>query len=190
MLGFGQEFSYYFRSLTRLLYPPYCVLCRTPLILEESYLCVPCAQTIKPLKTPVCLKCSHPLPPYGHQRSLCSQCRSQRPYYDRGYTLVRYQDSVKTIFHQIKFQKKLWLFKIFSELLKIFSSSSEIRKYEMIIPIPLDPKRERQRGFNQALIIAQMLKREKREQTPPICGVLGKKKENTPSKPTDAGRTA
>ena len=180
MLGFATELSSYWRSLIRIIYPANCVLCQVPLTLEETYLCDLCVQTIEPLKPPVCFKCAEPLPPYGFHRSICSPCRSLRPHYDRGFALVRYQDSTKTIFHQIKFQKKLWLLQIFFGLLRNFSTSSEIGNYEMIVPIPLDSTREWERGFNQASVIAKMLERVNRNQTIQVRKILKKKRKTIP----------
>lgn len=179
MFGFGTELNYYWRSLIRILYPANCVLCRTPLTIDEIHLCIRCIKKIEPLKAPTCLKCARPLAPYGNHRSTCSQCRSERPYYDRGFALVPYQEPVKNIFHQIKFQKKLWLIKIFSGLFERLPSS-EMRNYEMIIPVPLDSRRQRERGFNQALIIAQMLNRLSLKNAPPIKKVISKKKKTLP----------
>ncbi len=50
----------------------------------------------------------------------------------------------------------------------------------MIIPIPLDSRRERERGFNQALIIAQMLSELNPKNAPQIRGVIAKKKRTLP----------
>lgn len=180
MVDFGKELDYYCRSLIRILYPANCIWCQIPLILDEMYLCTRCSKAIEPLKKPVCARCAHLLPPYGSRRSLCSACRSERPYYDRGFALVKYEDPTKVIFHQIKFQKKFWLLKIFSELLKDFSSSVELTGYDMVVPVPLDSARERERGFNQAFIIAQMLKRTRKEIALPIFKVLKKRKKTPP----------
>lgn len=180
MVDFGREARYYYRSLVRILYPAYCVLCRIPLVLDEIDLCTPCTRTIEPLKKPTCLKCVQLLPPYGNNSSLCSACRSKRPHYDRGFALVRYEDPIKTIFHQIKFQKKSWLLRIFSKLIKDLASSIEVTNYDMIVPIPLDSRRERERGFNQALIIAQMLERTRQKNRLQVSKTLRKKKKTLP----------
>ncbi len=179
MLGFGTELSYYWSSLIRILYPANCVLCRTPLVLEETYLCTTCSQKIEPLKTPACVKCAHPLPPYGNQRSICSQCRSERPYYDRGFSLVPYQEPMKDILHQVKFHKKPWLLKIFFDRSQAFALP-QIANYELIVPVPLDSKRERERTFNQAILIAQMLKRSIQKNAPQVLRIIQKKKKTLP----------
>ncbi|MBI4394737.1 MAG: ComF family protein [Candidatus Omnitrophica bacterium] len=176
MLGFSDEFNCYWRSLLRILYPAACALCRIPLVLEETYLCRTCILKIEPLKDPKCIKCAHPLPPYGTYKSLCSACRSARPYYDRGFALVPYEEPVKSIFHQIKFGKKLWLLKIFTKILHRFSKSIDLKNYELIVPVPLDRSRRRERGFNQAYVIAQMLKRSAQTSSIQISELLRKRR--------------
>ncbi len=157
MFDYGIEFDYWQRSLIRLLYPANCVLCKTPLLVAEMHVCRLCSKKIQPLAQPLCLKCARPIPPFDGHAS-CASCRSERPYYDRGFALVEYDEPAKSIFHQIKFERKPWLFEIYTHLLTQ-SFSSFFNDYELIIPVPLDRARERKRGFNQALMIAKMIKR-------------------------------
>ncbi len=175
MFSFSNEFHCYGRSLLRILYPAACILCRLPLLLEETYLCSLCAQKIKPIQAPKCIRCAHPLPPYGIYKSLCSSCRSERAYYHRGFALVPYEEPVKKVFHQIKFQKKIWLLKIFTEMLREVPNSIEFKNYDVMIPVPLDRKRRRERGFNQASVIAQMLKRSSRKNSIKVWDLLRKR---------------
>ena len=154
-----KDLSDYWRSFIRLLYPAHCLSCRVPLLIDETYLCSSCHQTIQLLKVPLCIRCASPLPPYGSYRSLCGPCSSHRPYYDRGFALVRYEEPVKTVFHHIKFGKKIWLLRLFAPLVEQCSNRLNVSDYDMLIPVPLDSKRQRERGFNQAQAIAGMLKR-------------------------------
>ncbi len=159
MFSFGREAYSYWQSLIRLVYPASCPVCRIPLLLNERYLCSHCTLKIKPIPDPKCIKCARPLPPYGPTRTLCPVCISKRPAYHRGFALVTYEPQVKTIFHEIKFQKKPWLLKVFSKLLSDFVHSSlTLTHYDLVVPIPLDWRKARERGFNQAEIIARMLK--------------------------------
>lgn len=158
MFDFGIELKYSWRTLIRILYPASCALCQTSLLIDEFHLCLLCKTRIPVLKDPLCLRCARPLAPFGTRNSVCSSCHSERPYFDRGFSLVEYHDSVKEIFHQIKFGKKIWLLSIFSELLNE-AKPFNVSNYDMLIPIPLELSRERQRGFNQALEIAQVIKK-------------------------------
>ena len=178
MFDYGTEFNNWWRSLVRILYPASCVLCKIPLLLDELHVCLLCRQKIQPLPRPLCLKCARPVPPYD-QHLTCSSCRSERPHYDRGFALVEYDEPTKSILHQIKFERKLWLFDIYVDLLKN-SFSSQFNDYEVIIPVPLDGGRERKRGFNQALMIAKMIKGIHPSEGPKIQKLIKKTKKTKP----------
>lgn len=128
-------------------------------MLNETYVCIACSKKIERIKQPACVKCARPLAPYDDRRSVCGPCRSERPHYDRGFALILYQEPAKALFHQIKYGRKPWLLKIFVQELQTFSRLPEMSTYDRIVPIPLHVARERQRGFNQALLIAQMIRR-------------------------------
>ena len=160
MFSLATEITYYVRSFVRFLYPPYCAICQKVLSLDETHICYSCEKKITPIQAPCCRRCSHPLPAYGPSTVLCQSCRSNRPYFDRGFSLISYDDQSKEIFHQAKFQKKPWLFDAFRVNVKKFSQDESIASYDMIIPVPLDSRREHDREFNQADLIAHMLIRQ------------------------------
>ena len=179
MLDYGTEFNYWWRSLIRILYPANCILCKTPLFLNELHLCLLCKQKIQPLSAPTCLKCARPIPPY-ESFTTCSSCRSERPYYDRGFALVEYDEPTRLILHQIKFEKKPWLFEIYLDLMQKLYPAFPLNHYEMMIPVPLDSRREQKRGFNQALMIAQLIKRLNPSNHLPIKKFIKKTKKTMP----------
>ncbi|MBI1977143.1 MAG: ComF family protein [Candidatus Omnitrophica bacterium] len=180
MFDFGKEFNSYWRSFIRLLYPASCVLCRTPLLIEESNICRECLQKIEHLKTPFCQKCARSLPPYGNYRSICSACRSEKPYFDHGFALVPYNEPVKQILHEVKFHKKLWLLQIFKNHLKNSLFSQELSHYDLLVPVPLDWWRIRERGFNQSMVIAEMVRNINSKNKLPVLNVLKKRKRTLP----------
>ena len=151
-----------------------------PLLLDEHHLCLLCKHKIKPLSEPLCFKCAHPLPPFDDRYRLCSHCRSNKPYFDRGFSLVEYDEVTKHIFHQIKFQKKPWLLDIFNDLLKESLGQMDLNNYDMIVPVPLDSSRERKRGFNQAVMIAKIMKQLHPLNTADIQRMIRKDKKTLP----------
>jgi len=90
-------------------------------------------------------------------RSTCAPCRVHKPFYSRGFALVIYQKPTDKILHQIKFSRKPWLLAIFHDRLRDFASSPHMQTYDYLIPVPMDAGRQRERGFNQASIIARMI---------------------------------
>ena len=180
MFQLALEFQNYWRSFVRILYPAYCASCRIPLVLNEIYLCTACTQSIETLKPPLCLKCADPLPPYDGRYTVCSPCRSRKPHFDRGYGLVKYEGPVKTLFHQIKFEGKSWLIKVFMDRTLDHPLSKELDHYDLITFVPLDFFKQRQRGFNQAFLIANMLNKMNPEMKSKFCRLLKKRRRTSP----------
>lgn len=175
----GKELKRYWRSFLRIIYPASCTACHLPLYMSETDLCRMCREAIEVLKAPLCLKCASPLPPFGSPRATCSQCRSERRYFDRGFALVKYEEPVRTVMHQLKFHQKPWLLRVFSPWLEALDGSNRFRNYDLIVPVPLDRRRELERGFNQALMIARTLTRVNRN-TGPVRQILKKRKRTLP----------
>ena len=151
------EFSRILTAFTRLIYPASCAVCRQDLEIKEKYLCSICAQTIELIRAPACKTCAKSIPPYLSQGKKCSECRSRKLHIDSGFATLTYNDTAKEIIHQAKFEKKFWLLDFFHPFLKSFSIRNEFRSYDLIVPVPLDGKRLKVRGFNQSLLIAQAL---------------------------------
>ena len=89
-----------------------------------------------------------------HQ-GVCGQCQSQPPFYDRVYSLFSYRQPVSGLIVGLKFHHRLPLARLLGRLmvdhlLNLLDSSPDI-----IIPVPLHPRRLSERGFNQAKELAR-----------------------------------
>lgn len=174
------ELRLYWESLVRLLYPAQCAVCQTPLVINESLICGTCEKQIKPVPETHCLRCVRPLPPFSDHHSVCSHCRSDRPYFDRGFSLILFEEHSKELFHEIKFKKKPWLLEILQPFYALAPRVPNLNDYDMIVPIPMDGWRKRDREFNQAKLIAKHLIRWSGSQNSSICSLLKKTRRTTP----------
>ncbi|MBI4550369.1 MAG: ComF family protein [Candidatus Omnitrophica bacterium] len=64
---------------------------------------------------------------------------------------------MKTLLHQIKFEGKRPLINLFAEALAGFADAGELPAFDSAVPVPLDEKRLRERGFNQSEVLASLL---------------------------------
>ena len=129
-------------STVGILYPKQCCLCQKELSLEEHYVCLPC---------------SYDLPFIEHKSIEVKQ--AEKIFWGRipiegVYSLFNYQkgNQVQQLLHEIKYKRKLKMGQFYGQLLAEQISDSTI---DLIIPLPLHPKKERKRGFNQSKIIAK-----------------------------------
>lgn len=135
--------------LLDLLFPPRCVHCEQ----AGQWLCQECLGKIRQVRAPFCRRCGSP-----GSAGICNKCRAHPPAFDVGHAIALYEEPTRTIIHHLKYKNGRWLAPILGELLQ-----AEFRKLEWqvdcIVPVPLHNQREKERGFNQARLLAQELAR-------------------------------
>jgi ComF family protein len=137
-------------KLLHTLLPPRCLICRQP-SRQRLALCAPCEEKL-PFNKLSCRICAQPLSAAG---LVCGDCQLHTPEYDLTIAPLAYRDDVRQLIIELKFQGKLRNAKLLAQL---FLQHLAIRERpHCLIPIPLHPKRIRERGYNQSLEIARQL---------------------------------
>lgn len=85
---------------------------------------------------------------------VCGQCLAKPPAFDQTLAIFLFQEPIKSLIHAGKFARQ-W--GIFNSLTEQFASTLPPITADCIVPLPLHPRRLGERGFNQALEIAQWL---------------------------------
>lgn len=151
-----QEIKRYWTALVQLIYPQACIVCSKNLELDQNHLCSDCQGKISVLNQPVCPRCATTLPSYSDKR--CSTCqKSTKRYADYGMSCFSYEGGVKTILHQIKFSKKAWYLKSLKPFFKEIDWILAENHYDIIIPVPMDPARKREREYNPSELISKLI---------------------------------
>jgi len=152
-------------KLTELIFfPSFCELCSR--LLEypgERIICRSCWESIRSSHSSYCLCCGRFFES-SEESHFCSHCLRERPPFSIHRSCARYKGNLKDIILLYKYSrirvlgKDLALFahKILGEKKEIWSG------VDAIIPVPLHPKKKRERGFNQAQLLALELARLKR----------------------------
>jgi ComF family protein len=105
------------------------------------------------------------------ENRLCGDCLVTERYFTRARSVGYYQGMLLDAIHQFKYNGKVLFSSLLGDLLANCSLSSiDFRNYDLLIPVPLHKKRLRERGFNQALLLAGRIK--KRWKLPVDCSVL------------------
>lgn len=176
-----------------------CLLCHTPIQpaahhydnrndnqVSSPYLCQPCLNDLPYLQYH-CPQCGQPLTLPVH--TVCGRCQKKTPYVDLSFSLFQYQAPVDHLIKQLKFHHALPIANFFGLLLATHIKQQNTPLPDCITPIPLHPKRLRQRGYNQALEMAKvtaqalniplhsdLLKRSKYTRPQTECNVKERKK--------------
>ncbi len=132
-----------------LLFPPRCLHCGTGLEKseKESWLCFSCENNIIIHTTLFCSVCGARLP---ENRKICHK--------NSAYLLAaatKYDGPVRSVIRQLKYRGWPSLsLKIRRYLEKYVKNSGLTANNHLVIPIPLHPSRLKERGFNQAELLA------------------------------------
>jgi len=139
-------------DILSVLYPARCIVCNMALWPESKGTCAKCRSMLPVIKGNRCAKCSKPV---ESGVLLCSDCMKKRHVFECGFGLWSYNNVARKIIAGIKYSgRKSDINYIAAEL--VYHSAVYIKRWKPdgIIPVPLHKKKLRQRGFNQAKLLA------------------------------------
>ncbi|CAH0223238.1 ComF family protein [Pseudomonas brassicacearum] len=119
-------------------------------------ICTPCESEL-PWLGDQCSVCALPLPMAGLR---CGQCASQPPAFERVLAPWAYDFPVDSLITRFKHQAKWPLGRLMGELLAQSLQhhfDEGLERPDALVPVPLATRRLRQRGFNQAALLARWL---------------------------------
>ena len=140
-----------------LVFPPLCPLCDRMLGAgRRDPLCGACWEGLERIAPPWCRCCGTPLGIEG----LCGACRIRRPRFAYARAALLYGDLVREAIHAFKFGGRGGLANPLGDLLAgLGLSALPGAAPDVLVPVPLHPRRARERGYNQALLLARRLER-------------------------------
>jgi len=142
-----------------ILFPSFCELCSSFLEFpQERVICRSCWEGVKPSYSSYCLCCGRFFEGQGEPH-FCGKCLEERPPFSLHRSYGRYGGKLKDLILFYKFNHFQILGKDLARFIyQTLGARKEIWSgVEAIIPVPLHPKREKQRGFNQSQIVAKEL---------------------------------
>jgi ComF family protein len=163
-----------------LLFPPVCPICAKPVLIENKGKCHDkCKAGIAPISGAVCYKCGRPLP--NEEQELCNLCQTREYHYNRGYAVYKYSDEAKRLILELKYKgrRDLSVFFINTTMEKLGEELKAL-KADAVIPVPIHKNRLKERGYNQAELLAEELA--KRLKIDCYASILVRTKETTAQK--------
>ena len=89
---------------------------------------------------------------------ICETRQTEQPAYEFARSAVLYEEPVDQIIQDFKFRKATWLCEDLVDLLEgVVHSKLDGSAIDVVMPVPLHPRRERQRGYNQSALLAVAL---------------------------------
>src|SRR5256886_17331045 len=141
-----------------LLYPPVCALCGGKTRAGE-YLCERCEAKAIRIVAPFCQQCSEPFEGAIATAFTCANCAHRTIYFDAAVAAYRGRGIVRQIIHEFKYGRQVHLRHLVARWLCAAFDDERLRgrQFDIIVPVPLHSTRQRERGFNQASLLAELL---------------------------------
>ncbi|WP_298272934.1 ComF family protein [Geobacter sp.] len=151
----------FLRGLLDILFPPLCHVCRKPVPeAGELHLCPGCRGAMTPVVSPFCPVCGVPHGTEGGIDHPCGDCLTAPPPFEAARGALLFDGPVQELIHRFKYGHKVHLRRPLA-LLAVEQLSAFVGEAspEVIVPVPLHRARLRERGFNQALLIGEVMAR-------------------------------
>lgn len=134
-------FQLFFYTVIELIYPPLCQLCHQRLLKEENI---------------ICLKCWNQIP-----KLFCSLVEihlpaRQKVNFSRAYAVWDFNTQIQQVIHLFKYSGVSRLAQpIAAQMVESIQEDADYLQADGLVPVPLHPGRQRERGYNQSLLLCK-----------------------------------
>ncbi len=119
-------------------------------------LCEPCWASLPRHHAAAC-RCGLPL---AAGLGTCGRCRRGRQLFSAGASLGPYEGTLRVVLHELKYAgRRRAAGRLAEALLAEPAVRALVATSDVIVPVPLHPRRLRERGFNQAALLAHEIAR-------------------------------
>lgn len=139
-------------------FPPVCAGCGR----LGTILCDSCIASLVPMDTEICPRCGRALTGQkATPRKACAACFSDPPLLQQARAPFLYVEPLSRLIHRLKYDRYFALAKPLALLMAGLWPMWE-QTPDLILPVPLHARRQRQRGFNQSALLGKYLAQELR----------------------------
>jgi ComF family protein len=151
-------FKQLMQPLAEVFFPRSCLHCADAVECSDyQFLCSACSRELFFSKPPTCSICGYPFFGILAGPRVCPHCVELDPLFDQGKTLFLAKGPARSIIHVLKYQ---YGFYALEDVKAMIAKAPYYKNYfdgGILVPVPLHPTKERERGFNQSLMIAKSL---------------------------------
>ncbi|PWK16195.1 ComF family protein [Tumebacillus permanentifrigoris] len=157
-------------ALVGLLYPEprRCLFCRHNFIQDpEEVVCAPCLRQVTESVPPLCRVCGRE----QSGRGVCDDCRRRREaFFQRAVSYGPYRGRLRALLLALKKDRHTSVVPILAGFLEqVWAAELADRGVEVFVPVPIARDKLQERGFNQALLLAEAVGERVRV---PVCEAL------------------
>jgi ComF family protein len=149
------------RTVIELFYPSNCVGCGYPQSPGEQ-LCHGCRKGLTRITFPFCQSCSRPFEGVFSAEFRCPSCADRDLGFECAVATFRAGGLLRELIHRFKYSGQYHLRTLLAELLMEGFADERLRNpIDLIVPVPLHPTRQRERGYNQSEALSQIVSKKR-----------------------------
>ena len=149
----------YMKKLLHFLYPPACPVCAQIILPRGKDSCAGCEEKLHMVHEPLCMKCGVTLSYW--EKEYCPECQKIVHKFERNFAVWEYDAYMKASIARFKFQGKTEYLSFYvRHMVARYKNILQTLQIDVIIPVPIHKHRCRERGFNQAELLAKELGRQ------------------------------
>ena len=160
-MPFPANFKLWTETTLSFVFPEVCQLCGANRAKKrDGYVCESCREQVRCIEAPFCERCGLPFEGEITGTFECTNCREMELHFKSARSAVRARGPVLDAIHNYKYNGQMW-FEEFLVDLFIRGARDWFGEHlvDALLPVPLFPVKQRERGFNQAERLAQRLGR-------------------------------
>lgn len=137
-------------TFLNVLFPPRCAVCREFLV-SDTGLCSECEGRWPALSGPHCVSCAAPFVSGPLHR--CGDCLAETPAFEKIHAAGLYEGLLLDLVVRLKYRGEERLGRLLGH--RLGGVLKDVSGIDLVVPVPLHLSRLRERGFNQAALLAK-----------------------------------
>ena len=119
------------------------------------HLCPACERLLFIVKEPHCSTCGHPYFGETNLNRLCEHCEELEPEFSQGKTAVLLKGAGRSLIHALKYHHGLHVVDDIAAIMASVPGYAEFIRGAVLVPVPLHPRKMRERKYNQSALLAE-----------------------------------
>lgn len=142
-------------GLLDLLFPRGCDACGARDPDDGGHLCWNCRAEVQFLRPPFCSLCGDPVAGRVDHAYVCALCAERKVHFDEARSAARYEGPAALAIRALKYHGHLWVARDLAEWLEAaVRTHYDPAEIDGVAFVPMHPLKKRERGFNQAEVLA------------------------------------
>lgn len=143
-------------DLLRVLYPRRCPVCHEVATPAGSWVCDTCTGKLPYIKEPCCKKCGKEV--QREEQEYCHDCQKTTHSYTAGRAVFAYDSVMQASIAAFKYKGRQEYAEFYGrETARLYEKQMKRWEAEVLVPVPIHKSRYRERGYNQAGLLADQI---------------------------------